>query len=208
MSCQHPLTAVHHTSHLCTPADQQVHSSSMVLRAVVVLPLLLMVLCVASADDHVLRCIVMAVSLPCTMGSITNRYKEKQALSLIDSSTSPILLELGVAFLKRFISAWLKWFLQETEQRDEELLITLKSQLNDYTFYSHTAKIYAISAAPFAIATVVMLVVLALSCLANILSLLFTIFALSIEDGCLRGSMVVVPPRLHNRVVDDYTTIR
>ena len=96
MSCQHPLTAVHHTSHLCTPADQQVHSSSMVLRAVVVLPLLLMVLCVASADDHVLRCIVMAVSLPCTMGSITNRYKEKQALSLIDSSTSTTRARCGL----------------------------------------------------------------------------------------------------------------
>ena len=40
-----------------------------------------------------------------------------------------------------------------------------------------TLIVFAISAAPFAIATNEMLLVLALSCLANILSLLFTIFA-------------------------------
>ena len=105
-------------AHLCTPADQRVHSSSMVLRAVVVLPLLLMIMCY----DVVLA----------TMGSITNIDARKDnILSFINSIATPILLGLVIIFLKRFISAWLKWSPQEIEQEtnsfriqdvDEELL--------------------------------------------------------------------------------------
>ena len=105
-------------AHLCTPADQRVHSSSMVLRAVVLLPLLLMIMCY----DVVLA----------TMGSITNIDAGKNnILSFINSIATPILLGLVIIFLKRFISAWLKWSPQETGQMtssfptqdvDEELL--------------------------------------------------------------------------------------
>ena len=105
-------------AHLCTPADQRVHSSSMELRAVVVLPLLLMIMCY----DAVLA----------TMGSITNiDARKNNILSFINSIATPILLGLVIIFLKWFISAWLKWSPQETRQMtssfptqdvDEELL--------------------------------------------------------------------------------------
>ena len=105
-------------AHLCTPADQRVHSSSMVLHAVVLLPLLLMIMCYD---------VVIA-----TMGSITNiDARKNNILSFINSIATPILLGLVIIFLKRFISAWLKWSPQETGQMtssfptqdvDEELL--------------------------------------------------------------------------------------
>ena len=90
----------------------------MVLRAVVVLPLLLMIMCY----DAVLA----------TMGSITNiDARKNNILSFINSIATPILLGLVIIFLKWFISAWLKWSPQETRQMtssfptqdvDEELL--------------------------------------------------------------------------------------
>ena len=90
-------------AHLCTPSNQQVHSSSMVLRAVVVLPLLLMIMC---------HGVVIA-----SMGSVTNvDAKRNSALSFISSITTPALLGVFSIFLKRFISAWLKWPPQGTEQ--------------------------------------------------------------------------------------------
>ena len=90
-------------AHLCTPSNQRVHSSSMVLRAVVVLPLLLMIMC---------HGVVIA-----SMGSVTNvDAKRNSALSFISSITTPILLGMISIFLKRFISAWLKWSPQGTEQ--------------------------------------------------------------------------------------------
>ena len=105
-------------AHLCTPSNQRVHSSSMVLRAVVVLPLLLMTMCYG---------VVLA-----TMGSVINMdAKKDNPISFINSITTPILLCLVVIFLKRFISAWLKWSPHQTEQTtdssygqevDEELL--------------------------------------------------------------------------------------
>ena len=106
-------------AHLCTPSKQRVHSSSMVLRAVVVLPLLLMIIC---------HGIVIAA-----MGSVTNvDGKRKNSLSFINSIATPILLGVISIFLKRLISAWLKWSPYGTEQEtvtdspvqtaDEELL--------------------------------------------------------------------------------------
>ena len=105
-------------AHLCTPSNQQVHSSSMVLRAVVVLPLLLMIMC---------HGIVFA-----SMGLVTNvDAKRNNALSFISSIATTVLLGVLSVFLKKFISAWLKWSPQGTEQVnnssnrhgvDEELL--------------------------------------------------------------------------------------
>ena len=106
-------------AHLCTPSDQRVHSHSMVLRAVFVLPLLLMIMCYG---------VVLA-----TMGSVINiDAKKSNILSFFNSIATPTLLGLVSVFLKRFISAWLKWSPQEaTEHRtdnshrqeaDEELL--------------------------------------------------------------------------------------
>ena len=107
-------------AHLCTPSNQRVHSSSMVLRAVVVLPLLLMIICHGA---------VIAA-----MGSVTNvDTKRKSSLSFFNSIATPILLGVISIFLKRFISAWLKWSPYGTEQEtvtdsspvlitDEELL--------------------------------------------------------------------------------------
>ena len=90
-------------AHLCTPSHQRVHSSSMVLRTVVVLPLLLMIMC---------HGVVIA-----SMGSVTNvDSKRNSALSFISSITTPVLLGMISIFLKRFISAWLKWSPQGTEQ--------------------------------------------------------------------------------------------
>ena len=90
-------------AHLCTPSNQRVHSSSMVLRTVVVLPLLLMI---------IFHGIVIA-----GMGSVTNvDAKRNNALSFISSIATPVLLGVISLFLKRFISAWLKWSPQGTEQ--------------------------------------------------------------------------------------------
>ena len=90
-------------AHLCTPSNQRVHSSSMVLRAVVVLPLLLMIMC---------HGVVIA-----NMGLVTNvDAKRNNALSFIGSIATPVLLGVLSIFLKRFISAWLKWSPQGTEQ--------------------------------------------------------------------------------------------
>ena len=104
-------------AHLCTPADQRVHSSSMVLRAVIMLPLLLMIIWYG---------VVFAA-----LGSATNMdAKSNNILSFINSIATPILLGSFVIFLKRFISTWLKWSPPEVEQEttsctqevDEELL--------------------------------------------------------------------------------------
>ena len=105
-------------AHLCTPSNQRVHSSSLVLRAVVVLPLLLMTVCYG---------VVLA-----TMGFVINiDAKKDNPITFINSITTPTLLGLVIIFLKRFISAWLKWSPRETEQEinnshrqevDEELL--------------------------------------------------------------------------------------
>ena len=105
-------------AHLCTPSNQRVHSSSLVLRAVVVLPLLLMTMCYG---------VVLA-----TMGSVINiDAKKDNPITFINSITTPTLLGLVIIFLKRFISAWLKWSPHQTEQEidnshrqevDEELL--------------------------------------------------------------------------------------
>ena len=107
-------------AHLSTPSNQRVHSSSMVLRAVVVLPLLLMIMCYG---------IIIA-----GMGSVTNvDSKRSSSVSFINSITTPILLGLVSIFLNRFISAWLSWSPQERaseqgntssrrQETDEELL--------------------------------------------------------------------------------------
>ena len=105
-------------AHLCTPSNQRVHSSSMVIRAFVVLPLLLMIMC---------HGIVFA-----SMGLVTNvDAKRNNALSFISSIATTVLLGVLSVFLKKFISAWLKWTPQGTEQVnnisnrhgvDEELL--------------------------------------------------------------------------------------
>ena len=104
-------------THLCTPSNQQLHSHSMVLRAVVVLPLLLMIMCYG----------VVAAAI----GSVINMDVKDNTLSFVTSTATPILLGVLSIFLKRFISAWLKWSPQETEQEtdrshrqhvDEELL--------------------------------------------------------------------------------------
>ena len=107
-------------AHLCTPSNQRVHSSSMVLRAVVVLPLLLMIMCYGYIIS--------------SMGSVTNvDSKRSSSVSFINSIATPILLGLVSIFLNRFISAWLKWSPHETaseqgntsshrQETDEELL--------------------------------------------------------------------------------------
>ena len=100
------------SAHLCTPADQRVHSSSMVLRAVVVLPLLFMIMCYG---------VVVA-----SMGSVTNMdAKKNNIFSFINSAATPILLGMVGIFLKRFISTWLKWSPRETGQ---ETTITLRQE--------------------------------------------------------------------------------
>ena len=102
-------------AHLRTPSSQQVHSHFMILRAVVILPLLLMIIWYG---------VVFAA-----MGSTTNMdaKSNNNILSFINSTATPILLGLLVIFLKKFISAWLKWSPPEIEQEttqevDEELL--------------------------------------------------------------------------------------
>ena len=106
-------------AHLFTPPNQRVASSSMVFRAVVVLPMLLAIMCYG----------VVVTSL----GSVVNvDTKQNNPLSFINSTATPILLGVISIFLKRFISAWLKWAPQEeredgtadppTQEADEELL--------------------------------------------------------------------------------------
>ena len=93
-------------AHICTFSNQWMHSSSMVLRAAVLLPLLLMIISYA---------VVIA-----TMGFVTNIDTKRNNIFLfINSIGTPILLGLVIIFLKRFISAWLKWSPQETEQRTD-----------------------------------------------------------------------------------------
>ena len=106
-------------AHLFTPPHQRVASSSMVFRAVVVMPMLLAIMCYG----------VVVTSL----GSVVNTdAKQNNPLSLINSIATPILLGVISIFLKRFISAWLKWAPKEeredgtadppTQEADEELL--------------------------------------------------------------------------------------
>ena len=103
-------------AHLCTgsQSDQHVDSRSMVLRAVVVLPLLFMIMCYG---------FVIAA-----MGSVINRDAKDSTLSFIKSITNPILLGIVIIFLKRFISAWLKWSPQaadngtDRQEADGELI--------------------------------------------------------------------------------------
>ena len=102
-------------AHLCTPADQRVYSSSMVLRAVVVLPLLFMIICYG---------VVLT-----SMGSVTNMDAKKDNIhSFINSVATPILLGMVGIFLKRFISTWLKWSPRETGQ---ETTITLRQETDE-----------------------------------------------------------------------------
>ena len=102
-------------AHLCTPADQRVHSSSMVLRAVVVLPLLFMIMCYG---------VVVTA-----MGSVTNMdAKKNNIFSFVNSAATPILLGMVGIFLNRFISTWLKWSPRETGQ---ETTITLRQETDE-----------------------------------------------------------------------------
>ena len=102
-------------AHLCTPADQRVHSSSMVLRAVVVLPLLFMIICYG----------VVVTS----MGSVTNMDAKKNNIhSFINSVATPLLLGMVGIFLKVFVSTWLKWSPRETGQ---ETTITLRQETDE-----------------------------------------------------------------------------
>ena len=105
-------------AHLFTPPRHRRASSSMVLRAVVVLPMLLAIMCFG----------VIVTSL----GSVINMdVKQNNPLSFINSIAIPILLGVISIFLKRFISAWLKWAPREredgtdtfhTQEVDEQLL--------------------------------------------------------------------------------------
>ena len=90
-------------AHLFTPSHQRVASSSMVLRAVVVLPLLLAIMCYSAA----------AISLASVVNMDT---KQNNPLSFVNATATPILLGVTSIFLKRFISAWLNWSPQQTEQ--------------------------------------------------------------------------------------------
>ena len=105
-------------AHLFTPTHQRVASSSMVFRAVVVLPMLLAIMCYG----------VVVTSL----GSVINTdAKQNNPLSFVNSIAIPMLLGVISILLKRFISAWLKWapkereddtFSSHTQEVDEELL--------------------------------------------------------------------------------------
>ena len=82
-------------AHLFTPTHQRVASSSMVFRAVVVLPMLLAIICYG----------IVVTSL----GSVINvDAKQNNPLSFVNSIATPILLSVISIFLKRFISVWLK----------------------------------------------------------------------------------------------------
>ena len=105
-------------AHLFTPPHQRRDSSSVVFRAVVVLPILLAIMCYGV--------IVTAVESVINMDA-----KQNHPLSFIGSIAIPILLGVISIFLKRFTSAWLKWAPKEREDGtdtahtqgvDEELL--------------------------------------------------------------------------------------
>ena len=90
-------------SNLCTPANQRVESHSIIIRAIAVLPLLLVIMCFGIVVN--------------TMGFVTNvDAKKSNTLSFIGSIATPILFGLVSIFQKRLISAWLNWTPQETEQ--------------------------------------------------------------------------------------------
>ena len=62
-----------------------------------------------------------------TPGSVINRDAKDNTLSFIGSITTLVLLGVIIIFLKRFISAWLKWSPQavdngtDRQEVDEEL---------------------------------------------------------------------------------------
>ena len=90
-------------SNLCTPANQRVESRSIIIRAIAVLPLLLVIMCCGIVVN--------------TMGFVTNvDAKKNNTLSFIGSIATPILFGLVSIFQKRLISAWLNWTPKETEQ--------------------------------------------------------------------------------------------
>ena len=90
----------------------------MVFRAVVVLPMLLAIMCFGG--------------IVTSLASVINMdAKQNNPLSFINSIAIPILLGVISIFLKRFISAWLKWAPREredgtdtshTQEVDEQLL--------------------------------------------------------------------------------------
>lgn len=93
------------SAHYFTPANQRKGSSSMVLRAVVVLPLLLMILCYGGIFS--------------TMASFVNLDADNKSdpLFFITSIIPFILLALINLFLSKLISDWLKW---SPENRENE----------------------------------------------------------------------------------------
>ena len=81
---------------------------NLTIRAVVVLPMLLAIMCYG----------VIVTSL----GSVINMdAKQNNPHSFINAIATPITLGVISIFLKRFISVWLKWAPKEREV-DEELL--------------------------------------------------------------------------------------
>lgn len=93
------------SAHFFTPADQRKGSNSIVLRAVVVLPLLLMILCYGGIFS--------------TMASFVNMDADNKSdpLFFITSIIPFILLALINLFLNKLISDWLKW---SPENRENE----------------------------------------------------------------------------------------
>ena len=89
-------------AHLFTPPHQRRASNSMVFRAVVILPMLLAIMCYG----------IVVTSLGAVINTDT---KQKTPLSFIHSVATPVILGIISIFLKRFISAWLKWAPKERE---------------------------------------------------------------------------------------------
>ena len=96
------------SAHYFTPVDQRKGSSSMVLRAVVVLPLLLMIMCYGGIFS--------------TMASFVNMDTNTKSYPLffITSVIPPILLAVIIIFLKKLISAWLKWSPPEMTENEPQ----------------------------------------------------------------------------------------
>ena len=93
-------------AHLCTPASQRKFSCSKVIRAVVVLPLLFMIMSYG---------IIFA-----SIGVVVNMdTKDNNPFSFVNSIATPILLGVTGIFMKKIISAWLKWSPQEGEQETD-----------------------------------------------------------------------------------------
>ena len=90
-------------ANLCTPVHQREGSSSMVLQAVVVLPVLLTIVCYGAFFAY--------------MELVTNSdtRNKNSPLSFVISIISPILLAVITIFLKKLISAWLQWSPQRNE---------------------------------------------------------------------------------------------